>query len=335
MTQSDIFIIGAGPAGVATAIQLKKNGIKAIVLEKSEGKREKQCGGAIAPMALEIYSSLGLEYSYFQRKGKCVNNGYIKGFNKLLHGYTKDKKMGCFIEREILDWDFQQLAINRYKIPIRFGEKLVDLEVENDVIKLVAKKGSKKQLYFCKLLVAADGVTSKIRSKIFHSKIKNKDGILTGSFIARNFNATKAFIRFHEDKLPTYSWIFPYKNGAANIGIGIYKNVVQSSEKRDWKQELLLRMDIPKDIVELKPWLINTNTFEKRIYKRKIFFVGDAGGWVDSLTGEGISYALKSGISVAKTIKLMTKYGTNMSVAYRIIMFSSFIRLLFSKSLQL
>ena len=59
-TQVDVAIIGAGPAGSAAAIELARNGRKVVVIEKQRLGREKVCGGCLAgPVVRHLRHLLG------------------------------------------------------------------------------------------------------------------------------------------------------------------------------------------------------------------------------------------------------------------------------------
>jgi menaquinone-9 beta-reductase len=57
---STVKIIGAGPAGTASAIHLAKNGHRVRLLEKAKFPRPKLCGGFLSPECLEDLESLGV-----------------------------------------------------------------------------------------------------------------------------------------------------------------------------------------------------------------------------------------------------------------------------------
>ncbi|HJM98549.1 MAG TPA: FAD-dependent oxidoreductase, partial [Acidimicrobiales bacterium] len=59
-TISDVIVIGGGPAGSASAIDLAKNGLRVTLLDKSEFPRDKCCGDGLTAEALRILEEIGL-----------------------------------------------------------------------------------------------------------------------------------------------------------------------------------------------------------------------------------------------------------------------------------
>ena len=331
-----IIIIGAGPAGVAAAIQLSREGIKSVLIEKEKGMRNKPCGGAVSPRAITMYKLLGMPGNYFEKNGRRENQARIEGFGKVLNGFSHNKTYGFMMDRRILDWDFQQLAKQSKDVEILYGLKVVDVTLEGKRVRVKIKTKAKITNVFCKYLIAADGAGSIVRIKIFGAKIRDHDMVLTSGTFIDNNRIQRSYIRFHEDYLPTYSWKFPHKGDRTNMGIGIYKNVYKKKlGDVSLFSSLLSRMDPSFSKKKLERWFINTNPFQKKQYRRRIFLIGDAGGYVDAFTGEGILYALRSGISIAKTIAAMEKYGSQQYVVHPIYMFPTFVRLVKSKVLQL
>ena len=56
----DIAVIGAGPAGAATAIQAARSGAKVVVFEKGVHGRDKVCGDGLTPRAVGALNELKL-----------------------------------------------------------------------------------------------------------------------------------------------------------------------------------------------------------------------------------------------------------------------------------
>jgi 2-polyprenyl-6-methoxyphenol hydroxylase-like FAD-dependent oxidoreductase len=137
--------VGAGPAGIAAAIRMSQLGIACLVLEKSEGPRVKQCGGAISPTAVRIYSKLGLSEEYFQAHGYATNNGWMHASGIQLHGHTTNGTRGFLIERRQLDWDFQQYAILQHSVRIAYGAEVFGIQLDDNFVQAEVRKNNHKE----------------------------------------------------------------------------------------------------------------------------------------------------------------------------------------------
>ena len=76
VTDADVIIVGAGPAGSSTAYHLAKLGIDVLVLEKAEFPRDKICGDGLTPAAVHELIAMGMDISTWNRnRGLTVVGG--------------------------------------------------------------------------------------------------------------------------------------------------------------------------------------------------------------------------------------------------------------------
>ena len=61
--EADVLVVGAGPAGSATATHLARRGLDVALLEKSQFPREKVCGDGLTPRATRQLIRLGIDTS--------------------------------------------------------------------------------------------------------------------------------------------------------------------------------------------------------------------------------------------------------------------------------
>src|SRR5262245_25098823 len=69
----DVIIIGAGPAGSTVSTLLAREGLRALLLEKSRFPREKVCGEFITPECLNVFDRLGVSELMFDAGAKIID----------------------------------------------------------------------------------------------------------------------------------------------------------------------------------------------------------------------------------------------------------------------
>jgi glycine/D-amino acid oxidase-like deaminating enzyme len=58
--EADVIVVGAGPAGSATAYYLAQAGLDVLVLEKAAFPRDKVCGDGLTPRAVKQLTAMGI-----------------------------------------------------------------------------------------------------------------------------------------------------------------------------------------------------------------------------------------------------------------------------------
>ena len=61
VTEADVVVVGAGPAGSATAAHLARRGLSVLLLEKATFPRDKICGDGLTPRAVKQLVNLGID----------------------------------------------------------------------------------------------------------------------------------------------------------------------------------------------------------------------------------------------------------------------------------
>src|SRR5690349_8010902 len=82
--ESDVVVVGAGPAGSVTATHLARRGLHVSLLEKSRFPREKVCGDGFTPRATRQLIRLGIDTSeqagWLHNKGLRIYGGTEQPF---------------------------------------------------------------------------------------------------------------------------------------------------------------------------------------------------------------------------------------------------------------
>ena len=119
----DVIVVGAGPAGSATARECASRGLSVLMLDKSEFPRDKPCGGGVTIRAAEL-----LPFSLAPVVERVVNGMHLSV--RQSHGFTRyaDRELAYLTQRCRLDAFLVERAIDagvtlRQRAPIRDVER--------------------------------------------------------------------------------------------------------------------------------------------------------------------------------------------------------------------
>jgi len=290
----DVAIVGSGPAGASAALELAKNGVKTVIIEKEKLPRYKTCGGG---------------FVYRGRKNLPFDISSIveREFNKIDIIFQKDG-IHLTAEREqpivtmIMRDEFDNLLVEKAK---EFG---VDLLEESKLKKITF--GDKQHVLHttkgdvtAQYIVAADGAlstTAKLagweETRLLIPALEYEVEVTQEDFERLNKN-----VRFDFDAVSHgYGWCFPKKN---HLSIGLASTKRTNIDLKKLYKEYLLTLGIKEVVSEsLHGFQIPVTPRTDSFVKERVFLIGDAAGFADPVTAEGISNAILSGNMVANAI---------------------------------
>ncbi len=285
----DVIVSGLGPAGCAFLKGLEGSGLKVLALEKEKFPRRKPCAGGLT---LKAYAEIK---ALFPQVDKVVR---VASKELELH-YLKEKVSINFLspfvyltDREELD-NFLFNSVSSSDFKIHLGESLLRADYEGDLIKV----SSTKDAYRCRVLVSAEGANSKL-SALF--KVKRELGFTYEADLECSWDE-KVLIDFSRFKWGYY-WLFP-KGNFITVGVGEFKDRELFKRLKELLNELNRKHGLRGKVISKRGYPIPAGRRENDVYRERVLFLGDAGGLVDPLTGEGIYYAVKSGIIAGKFIR--------------------------------
>ncbi|WP_148574024.1 geranylgeranyl reductase family protein [Nocardioides caldifontis] len=329
--QADVIVVGAGPAGSATAYHLAQAGADVLLLEKAAFPRDKICGDGLTPRAVKQLVSMGFD---LDEPGWQKNRGLrIVGAGHRLElpwpELTSFPPYGAVRTRMDLD---ELLARHAEKAGARLTERtavtgpVID-ERTGRVVGVTAKpvddrgrRTGDDVTYRAPVVVACDGVSSRLATSLGLERRENRPMAVA----VRAYYTTPR----HDDPwmeswlelwdgtpgqsnlLPGYGWIFGVGDGTANVGLGIL-NTSPAFQTVDYK-DLLVRWlaNTPEEwgfreqnlVGQVRSAALPMGFNRKPHYTRGMLLVGDSGGMVNPFNGEGIDYALESGHLAAETV---------------------------------
>lgn len=301
----DVIVSGAGPAGSTCAKTLAKAGYNVALIEKDSTWR-KPCGGAINYNVFNMYPQL-----------KKLNLPKINGILMYSADYHKlDFKLetdryGAIIDRLEFDNLLRNTAIDA-------GAELFDKNFSFDFITKNDKKvGIKTKTpsgikeYYGKIIVVADGVSSKLALKSgLKSKWKVEDlGIGKCAIMEGGHQLEQELIYSFFMPFKGYGWIFPIGEKRFNIGVTTFGEANSKYNINNLYTEFLKNTQVKNYITDLNYKIIWEGSFpypvggilKKSLYSNNLMLIGDNGGFVSPISGEGIPSSIISGKIAAET----------------------------------
>lgn len=298
-SEYDVIVIGAGPAGSTSARRLAQAGLAVLLVDRETFPRDKPCGNLIAGSATRELD-FALPESIIQ--GRC------KGANLFLPGarhveFRVPYEIAVYVYRR----DFDQFLLSKaLEAGVEFvggsQSKRIDAISETlDGVSVRFRDGSHANAPY---LVGADGATGITSLEVRRRKWRKFE---LGVAIYAMCPKTVATSEKYPDDLLTldleilpggYAWIFP-QGGYFNAGMGA--PAITLKEPRQTLKRLLLEFGLD-GVGAMKSHPLPAGGIPRRIASRRILLTGDAAGLVDTLSGDGITNAVRSGGLAAASI---------------------------------
>ncbi len=313
---TEVIIIGGGPAGVTTAKVLVENGIKVTLLDKAKFPRRKACAGGLTirvlkefPFVKDFMDTYIYSVNVHSTDLKNHVNVCSEDLKKPLIGMSKNR---TDFDKKMLD------LLSGMECKVITGEKVINIEINNNNVIVYTQNGKN---YTCLAVVGADSAISTV-AKLFKiglydpkRKLNEKEDLsvsIEKEILFNNSGEDNKDIKdpltiqlfFHFNNLKGYGWSFPRSIGT-NIGvISLIKqgHVLKDSTKK-FEQFLIEKNYLPDNSTEndeignskYMGAVLPSSRQYKRIISDRVMLVGDAGGFCSPLTGEGIYFSMKSG----------------------------------------
>jgi len=285
MKAFDVIIIGAGPGGSAAAYLLAGSGMRVALIDKAAFPRDKLCGGMLSERTEKVYRSIFGDR--WQDAHEFSSSG-ARFFHKarLLNEVSNYRKI-YFTTRTSLDHHLVQLACAQ-GATLMEQTCAVTLEPESGLVRLT--NGAALQGDF---IIGADGVFGMAAKNL--SFPLQKDKLATALEIefprqGRMADLSRPEIYFGVVRWG-YGWVLPKKD---TLTIGIAGLAQKNHSIQESFRAFLNQVCSHVPAIKWKGHPIPFCNFKLRPGRANTLLVGDAAGFVEPVTGEGISFAMQS-----------------------------------------
>jgi geranylgeranyl reductase family protein len=311
-----VIVVGAGPAGATAARMLAQAGIGVRLLDRSAFPRNKPCGGAISLRALRRFPYLERELARIATHR--VSRLYLEGPDGQSTLVESDGPAALMIRRVEFDALLVDLAVEA-GVELVTGADIVRVVPGQDSVQLFARDG---RTFEAPLVVAADGVNSVIARRLGINPGWPASSVAldmmeeTPRTEMRDVDPSALWVAYGYDPSggrtgrPGYAYVFP-KREHVNVGIGYLLDYYRTSVpeapyelQRGFVESLRRRGVLEGGSVKahFTPFLIPVAGPLDPPGRDRVLVAGDAGGFVNGFTAEGIYYAMVSGELAARSI---------------------------------
>lgn len=292
MRDTEVLIIGGGPAGSSCAWQLRQHGIDCLVLDRAAFPRLKLCAGWITP---EVVDDLGMDIATYPHSFLTFATTIVH-----LYGLTFRLKTPQHSIRRV---EFDNWLLQRSGAPV-VTHNARDIQKDDDGYIVDGQ-------FRAKYLVGAGGTRCPVFRTFFREanpRAKELQVVALELEFPYAWRDGDCHLWFFQRALPGYAWYVPKADGHLNIGIGgMAKQLVGKGTdiKSHWVPFVeTLRKRGLIDARDLDPggysYYLRAHVDTQRL--ASAFIIGDAAGLATRDMCEGIGPAIRSGLRAADAI---------------------------------
>ena len=285
--ETDVVVIGGGPAGLAVAIAARQNGLDVVVADRAQPPIDKACAEGLMPDGIAALRRIGVEL-------RPEHGSPFRGIrfldNELEAEASFPQNVGLGVRRTVL-----------HRIMMERAEAVGVATRWNSRVELLAPSGVKidGETVRCRWIIGADG---------FHSRVRRWAGLAPVWTGARRFGLRQHFrVRLWTDFVEVYwhnqcqAYVTPVGPDEVCVAMVGSARQVRASDLPTLFPALANRLggaqaiDTPRGAISMSVKL-------NAVTNGHIALVGDASGSVDAITGEGLALAFRQTSCLAEAL---------------------------------
>ena len=291
----DLIVVGAGPAGASAALGAltEDPALRVLLLDRSDFPRDKSCGDGIAPHVVDALAEVG---------AADVVDGWAPLRDlELAHGEVvvagPMRRDAYVIPRRVFDARLVEHAVAAGAVLRRHRVTSVTVDGSGPLLSGELRAG---------VVVGADGAQSLVRQALLGRRREPRAIAIRGYAPITDDVRGRQVIRYGHRRQPSYAWAFDRGDGLANVGYGELLPGEDSGARPPSRRLLLDQLEqlVPGAASTGSDWRghhLPLSSWRWDQPDGPVLLVGDAAGLVNPMTGEGIYYAVATGIAAGRT----------------------------------
>lgn len=302
MIETEVLVIGAGPAGSLAAKTIAQEDVKVLLIDKkSEIGTPKRCGEGILDGVLE---RVGIKEDE-RWIARHIDGARLVAPDNTSAWFTSENletpATGIILERKVFDKHVTMDAIRCGATVMLKTEAVGITRVDDYLLVDIESFNSEYTQVKAKVVIGADGPEGRVGNWLgLNTKVALSEMESGIQYEMTNLNLEKSdTIEFYFGSVAPggYAWIFPKGYDTANVGIDVSSVKAEKSALK-YLNDFVAGNSQTKDgeIVEINAGGNPLCGVFDEIISDNLMLVGDAAGCVSPITGGGIDTALESGM---------------------------------------
>lgn len=278
---TDLVIVGAGPAGAATALGAlaADPSLDVLLLDRATFPRDKACGDGIAPHVFDLLAEVGVTGLLDDRQ-PVTHLQLRRGAREVSRAMARP---AWVVPRQVFDARLVEAA------------QAAGARLEQRRVREIGELDHRA------VVVGADGAHSFVRRAL--GRRRGRTALAIRGYAPTPPEQVGAqLIVFDEREQPAYAWSFDRGDGLSNVGYG---QLLRSDRAAPTRAHLMARLEamLPGSTGAGVDWVGHQLPLSSARWSPpdgRVLLVGDAAHLINPMTGEGIFYAVATGIAAGR-----------------------------------